>query len=293
MPIRKPRDSAGKRNLPPPYNQDLSGVLRHLNRRTALFRARLANDLVTASFLRADMGLLSQHLGPGGGCTCRHWHDCRSLLSFLSQRGVTEAVAHNPEDFTRRATTAMMRDRWESQQDFVADLVSFAMWDEIYRPGYRDLQADVARKLIHGPDFVQAVHQAAYRHTAEGAGLPPVRLSLALMAASEGDHDVTAAISRAYQSYLSSWRDLYQEVMSARRLRLRPGLTPGDLANALSAATDGVTLRAIGDPRAGMLDHAHRKSLMGLIALAIIYAFLEPEDDPDELTLEQAVAARY
>ena len=175
----------------------------------------------------------------------------------------------------------------------MADLVNFAMWGEIYRPGYRDFQADVAGKLIHGPDFVQAVHQAAYWHTAEGTRLSPVRLSLALMAASEGDHDVTDVISQAYQVYLSSWRGLYQEVTRARRLRLRPGLTPGDLANALSAANNGVTLRAIGDPRAGVLDHAHRKSLMGLIALAIIYAFLEPEDDTDGLTLEQAIAARY
>lgn len=293
MPILKPRDGAGKRSLPPPYDQDLSGVLRHLNRRRALFRARLANDLVTASYLRAGMGLLGQHLGPGGGCTCRHRHDCRSLLSFLSLRGVTEAMADNPAPFSRRGSQSLMRDRWASQQDFAADLVSFAMWVENYRPGYRDVQADAARQLIGGPDFVQAVHETAYRHTAEGTGLPPVRLSLALMAAGAADHDVTAAISRAYQDYLSSWQDLYQQVMNARRLRLRRGLTPGDLANALSVATDGTILRAIGDPQAGMLDHAHRKSLMGLIALAVIYAFLEPQDDTDGLTLEQAVAARY
>ena len=80
--------------------------------------------------------------------------------------------------------------------------------------------------------------------------------------------------------------------MSARRLRLRRGLSTVMPANALSVATDGTILRAIGDPQAGMLDHADRKSLMGLIALAVIYAFLEPQDDTDGLTLEQAVAAR-
>ncbi len=293
MPMLKPWDGAGKRSLPPPYNEDLSRVLRHLNRRRALFRARLANDLVTASYLRAGMGLLGQHLGPGGGCTCRHRHDSRSLLSFLSQRGVTEAMTENPAPFSRRGSVSLLRDRWASQQDFVADLVSFAVWVENYRPGYRDLQADAARKLIHGPDFVRAVHEIAYRHTAEGVRLPPVRLSLALMAVGGGDPDVTAAIARAYEEYLSSWRDVYQDVMGARRLRLRRGLTPGDLANALSAATDGITLRAIGDPQAGVVDHARHESLMGLISLAIIYAFVEPEDDADGLTLEQAVAERY
>lgn len=292
MPIHKPWDSAGKRSLPPPYDQDLSRVLRHLNRRAARSRARLANDLLTKSYLCAGMSMLDQHLGPGGGCTCRHRHDSSSLLSFLSQRGVTEAVGQNPDPFLRNGTVRAMRDRWEFQQDFVADLVSFAVWGENYRPGSREAQADVARELIQAPDFVQAVHETAYWHTAEGIGLPPVRLSLALMAACEADPDITAAISRAQQDYLGSWGELYQEVMNARRLRLRPGLTLDDLTNALSAATDGITLRAIADRQAGVLNRAHRKSLMGLIALATIYAFLEPEDDTDGLTLEQAVAGR-
>ena len=77
--------------------------------------------------------------------------------------------------------------------------------------------------------------------------------------------------------------------MRARRLRLRPGLTPRDLTNAISAATDGVILRAIGDPQSGALDHARRKSLTGLITLAIIYAFVEGEDSVGRDTLEQAV----
>lgn len=293
MPKLNMRWGAGKKALPPPYNKDLSKVLRHLNRRTKLGQARLANDVVTASYLHAGMCLLVRHLGPGGECTCPRQHDRRNLLSFLSQRGVTDAVAQNPDPFSQRGTTGMMRDRWASQQDFVADLVNFAMWVENYRPGYRGTRTEVAGKLMGRLDFVQAVHETAYQHTAEGSDLTPVRLSLALMATCEGDPDITAAISRAYGDYFRSWQGLYREVMSARHLRLRPGLTLSDLTNALSAATDGVILRTIGDPQADMLDHARRKSLMGLIALAIIYAFLEPEDDTDGLTLEQAVAGRY
>ncbi|HSZ42727.1 MAG TPA: hypothetical protein VK817_22430 [Trebonia sp.] len=84
----------------------------------------------------------------------------------------------------------------------------------------------MAGRLIHGPDFVQAVHEAAYRHTAEGTGLPPVRLSLALMAAGEGDPDVTMAISRAYEDYVGSWRGLYGQVMSAPAARRSPSWNP-------------------------------------------------------------------
>jgi hypothetical protein len=47
-----------KEQLPYPYNQDLSKVLRALSRRTPFARRRKANDPVTAA--------LAQH-GPGAG----------------------------------------------------------------------------------------------------------------------------------------------------------------------------------------------------------------------------------
>jgi hypothetical protein len=50
------------------------------------------------------MSLLEQHLGPGGRCQCRHTHDRSSLLIFLSQRGVVEAMAQNPRPSPGRAT---------------------------------------------------------------------------------------------------------------------------------------------------------------------------------------------
>jgi hypothetical protein len=81
--------------------------------------------------------------------------------------------------------------------------------------------------------------------------------------------------------------------MATRRVRLRPGLTISDLTSALSAATDGIVLHAIGDPGTGVLDHQHRKSLMGNITLAILYAYLEPEDQADGQTLDQAVTRRF
>jgi hypothetical protein len=276
----------GKRHLPAPYNEDLSRVLLYVRGRNTREQARKANSLDVASYLHAGMELLDQHLGPGGGCACRHWHDRSRLLSFLSQRCV-EDMAQDPSSFSQ---PRRLRNYWDLHQDFVADLVNFAMWAENYRPGYRDILADLAGKLAGGPDFVQAVQEATYSYAAEGTGQATIRLSLALMAACGEDPDIAAAISRGYRDYLGLWQGLYQEVMSARRLRLRPGLTPRDLTNAISAATDGVILRAAGDPQAGVLDRAHRRSLLGHITLAIIYAFLEPEDDADGLTLEQVVA---
>jgi hypothetical protein len=175
----------------------------------------------------------------------------------------------------------------------VADLVNFAVWLENYFPSYGNARAEIVAKLISAPDFAQAVHEIAYWHTAEAARLLPVRLSLALMAAGEDDPDITAAITRAYRSYLGMWERLYKELMATWQMRLRPGLSISDLTSALSAATDGIVLHTIGSLGTSVLDHQHRKSLMGYVTLAIIYAFFEPEDEADGQTLDQAVARRF
>jgi hypothetical protein len=287
----EPRGPRGKRDLPFPYDQDLSAVLRNLHRSMRWGRDRLANDRVTAALLAAGMRLLVRHTGPGGR---RRVDSERLLLGSLSQRRVAEEFARNPPPFVRHGNgVSMLRDRWTPHSAFVTDLLTFAVWRENYRPGFRERRAADAERLVRGPDFVKAVHDISYRHTAEGAELPSVRLSLALMTAAEGDDEVARIISAVYEDYLGSWKRLYADVMAERRLRLRPGLTLDDLANALSAATDGMILRAIGDPDATVLDPARGRSLMGTVALAVIHAFLEPDDDPTGLTLEQAVAARF
>ena len=287
---RAPKRRSAKRGLPFPYDRDLSGVLRHLNRRTRAFRARLANDPVTAAYLAAGMRLLGRHFGPGAD---RGAHGERPGLSFLSQRAVAGEVARNPLPFPRQGSVAALRDRWPAQSAFVADLINFAVWRENYSPEFRKQHAANARKLAHGPDFARAVHETAYQHTADGLAKPSVRLGLSLMTAAEGDEELTRAVSRMTEDYLGLWKDLYATVMRERGLRLRPGLSLDDLANALSAASDGMMLRAIGDPSAGVVDHEVRRTLVGTIALAVLYAFIEPDDAITGLTLEQAVAARF
>jgi hypothetical protein len=89
-----------KHQLPFPYNQDLSGVLTHLDRRTPFHRDRLANDPVTAAYLAAAMRLAGRYLGPDPDRTPTDPRDENSLerplLGFLSQRAVTAEVSQQP-----------------------------------------------------------------------------------------------------------------------------------------------------------------------------------------------------
>ncbi|MDI3385104.1 hypothetical protein QIS99_02560 [Streptomyces sp. B-S-A8] len=283
-----------KRELPYPYDQDLSGVLRHLNRRTRRGRSSLANHKVTAGFLAAGMRLLERHLGPGAGLPVTSE---RLLLGPLSQRGVAAAFRANRPPFPRDGRAeSMLRDRWDPHANFVVDLINFAVWKENYRPEFRAQRAGTLHRLVHGrsgTDFVRAVHDIGYRHAADGVESPSVRLGLTLMLAADGDEEVAQIVAGIYRDYLGSWKELYADVLRQRGLRLRPGLTLDDLADALSATNDGTTLRAVGDPGSGVVDHARGRSLMGTLALAVIHAFLEPDDDASGLTLEQAVAQRF
>lgn len=291
---REPRTHRRKRDLPFPYNQDLSEILPRLNRRTAWGRARLANHRVTASLLAAGMRLLDQHFGP---CAERPVTSKSLLLGPLSQRSVGEAFGRNPEPFDRHGDGAgLLRDRWTPYSNFIVDLINFAVWKENYRPEFRTRRAANTRRLVHGRDgrdFVRAVHDIAHRHTTEGMDMPSVRLGLALMTVADADEEIARITSGIYADYLGSWKELYAAVLRERGLRLRDGLTLDDLADALSAANDGVTLRALGDPASGVVDDAHHRSLTGTLTLAVIHAFLEPRDEASGLSLEQAVAARF
>ena len=141
-----------------------------------------------------SIGLLYQHLGPAG-CACPNPHDRAKLLSFLSYQRVAEAMTRNPRRFSHSDSVPMLRDRWARPKSFIADLVSFAMMEENYRPGYRSLLKDLAGKLASGPDLAQAVHEITYSYTTGGTRLPPARLSLALMATCGEDPDIADAIT--------------------------------------------------------------------------------------------------
>ena len=270
-----------KRDPPFPYDQDLSGILPRLNRRTVWGRARLANHRVTASLLAAGMRLLEQHFGPCAELA-GHQQEPASRPVVAALRG--RCARHNPEPFDRHGDGAgLLRDRWTPYSNFIVDLINFAMWQENYRPEFRTQRAANTRRLVHGRDgreFVRAVHDIAHRHTTDGMDMPSVRLGLALMTVADADEEIARIASGIYADYLGSWKELYAAVLRERGLRLRQGLTLDDLANALSAANDGVTLRALGDPASGVVDDARRRSLTGTVTLAVIHAFLEPETNP-------------
>jgi hypothetical protein len=284
-----------KQQLPYPYDQDLSKVLRGLKRRNPISRRRQANDPVTAAYLAAAVRLIQRHLGPGAIRRPADPDDAdsieRPLLSFLSQRAVAAEVNRNPPPFHRVGRVPTLRERWKRQSDFIADVLRFGLWAWHYPAPHQAEVADARDEVINGPDPVRGLHRLCYWDMTELLGTPMFRLGLIAAAEAEGDPVIGAAISGRHQENSPLWKSFYGEFLRSRELRLRPGITLDDCVVLLSAMADGLALRALADPGARIIDRARRRCLLGTAALVMIAGSLERADGGDSLPLEDTVRA--
>jgi hypothetical protein len=284
-----------KRQLPYPYNQDLSKVLRGLKRNPITRRRRQANDPVTAAYLYAAIQLIRRHLGPGAIRTPGDAGDPdsveRPLLGFLSQRAVATEVNHNPAPFHRAGSSSTLRKRWEPQSNFIADVLRFGLWPWHYPAAHLDEVADAKDEVLRGPDPVRGLHRLCYWDLTRMLDTPMFRLGLIAAAEAEGDPVIGEAVSGRYRENTPLWKQFYREFLQARGLRLRPGITLDDCADLLGAVADGLTMRALADPAAHVVDRTRQRCLLGTAALAVIAGCLERSDRDDSLSLEEAVRA--
>jgi hypothetical protein len=284
-----------KEQLPYPYNQDLSKVLRALNRRTPFARRRQANDPVTAAYLRAAVQLIQRHLGPGASREPADATDAysilRSLLSFLSQRAVAAEVGHNPHPFPRIGKVSTLRERWKRQSDFVADVLRFGLRAWHYPTAHQSEIADAKEEVIRGPDPVRGLHRLCYWDMTRLLATPMFRLELIAAAGAEGDPLISDAISGRHRENSALWKDFYEDFLRSRGLRIRSGITLDDFDILLVAIADGLALRALADPAAPIVDHTRRRCLLGTAALALIAGCLDNLGQGDGMALEQAARA--
>jgi hypothetical protein len=282
-----------KQQLPYPFNQDLSQVLQHLNRRTALGRAGLANDPVTAAYLAAAMRLVSKHIGPAPEITETGYHDeesiDRSVFGFLTQRAVAAEMANNPEPLPCSGNVSTMRSTWKSQSDFIADVLSFALWAAYDPESYLETRAHGAERLVSHADLADAVEDLAYRVSQAVEEMETFRLQLIAIASAERSELVRLVVAAKYRRAHVLWRQAYAEMLQARGLRLRAGITLDQLTSILTSVVEGSMLRAISDPAAEVLDHIEHRSLLGTAALAILNGCLEPVADADGRSVGEAL----
>jgi hypothetical protein len=292
---RRRRVKTLKQELPFPYNQDLSKVLRGLNRRTSFSRRRLANDPVTAAYLAAAVRLIQRHLGPGASRRTADPDDQdsieRPVLGFLSQRAVAAEVGHNPPPFHRVGRVSTMRERWRHQSDFVADVLRFGLSASHYYSGVRETEvADAIDQIVGGQDAVRGIHNLASLMMARLLSSPMFRLGLIAAAEAEDDPVISEAISERHGEARPLWRKSCEDFLRSRDLRIRPGISIDDCIVLLSALADGLAMRALADPSTDAPDHDGQRSLLGTGALALIAGCLQDDGRGESRPLEQAVS---
>lgn len=285
-----------KQQLPPPYNQDLVKVLRGLKRRrTLIARRRQANDPVTAAYLFAAMRLIERHLGPGAKRVPDDPDDPdsidRPLLGFLSQRAVAREVSRNPAPFPSMGRISTIRERWEHQSHFIADVLRFGLWASHYPAQHQHEVADAEDEMIRGSDPIDSVHRLCYWYTTRLLSTPAFRLELAAVAEAEGDPVIREAIYERHRENRPLWSTFYDQVLRSRGLRLRTGVTPEDCGIILSALADGLAMRSLGDPVAPVIDSERQRCLLGTAALMLIAGGVVSADDGNAVPLEDAARA--
>jgi hypothetical protein len=303
-------DGDSKSRLPYPFNEDLSPVLRRLNRRTERGRQQLANDPVTAAYLAAALRLVERHLGPRPTATTtpsgtpgtpgtpgtRANGDAaaaeRSLFGFLTQRAVAAEVAANPDPFPRRGSVSTLRTSWRTQSDFLADLLGFVLWTGYYPASYAGLLDSAAEQLAESEDFAEAVQEVAYNATDHLLAMVTFRIQLAASITADEDRAVRAVLAAKYERGQAIWGGIYTRMMTARGLQLREGITIGQMADILTAMVEGTALRAMAEgPDTRVLDPPNKRGLLSTAAMALIAGCMEPKGREDGLSLVQAVNA--
>jgi hypothetical protein len=270
-----------KSRLPYPYNHDLSGILRRLDRRTPFSRHRLANDPVTAAYIAAGMRLIQRHLGPDPQRVRNDPDDVNSLdrplWGFLSQRAVAAEVANNPEPFPRSGSTSTLRCSWHSHSDYIADLLSFGLW-HMHRSAYSEprIAADTEH-LVEGAGFVETVHRLS-RHVLDNFSGPTFRLSLVAAAAADGDEVIRDVLSEGHRGAIEPWRQVFAETLRSRGLRLRPGIDLEQFSGMMEALSMGYSLRRLSDPVAFGVSSEQDTSRLGTAVLALLVGCLESVD---------------
>lgn len=260
-------------------------IVTNVSGRSALTRKRLANGRETRAFLDAALDLTTELFTPALSerLLDADEEDARPVMSYLSRRKVLAKAKRNcGDDFP--LSENMMRHRWSSHADFLADFVSYALADKHW--SLQVALSQHAKDLLTAEDnFPQAVHRVAYEDLKLVLELPAFRFQLLAVATAQADSASAQALGRMYTNLSQVWMTLYTSVFDHYGLAFRPGVTMADFNILLQAMAEGLGLRLISGVDEPLLDHDKRTSLLGTAALSLFLALVDPGDG---LTLEQA-----
>ena len=254
----------------------------------------LANSPLTRAFLEAGRRLAENDLLgniPEAKRTFRP-------LSSLTREGVIDEAkvilrqARNDDHIARalygtvpdrggrrtRPSAGTLRDRWDVLPLFLGDLVRYVL-RERYSLTDGMLDAATRAELCETPDFSVAVDKVAYDDMrVVYADETSARFQHLITALADFHEEIRTALGGVYEHSFSYWRGVYAEILEARGVSLRPGITLDELTMMLTGMAQGLSLRHIGATIGTVVDHHHRHSLLGKATQILIAGAIDPGD---------------
>lgn len=271
-------------------DEDLSDVAINVRGRRRADEAgrRLANSSLTRAYLDAGMQLLEREFFEERAAE----EGLRRPLSTLTRDGVLAETAKRNHELSTPAGAGSFRDRWEHFPDFLGDLVRYAMRTRTRR-SREEFSGDLVRRLSDpGHDMSSLLHEVAYQQTLVAVDSTALRLQLLGTAMAEPTDAVRDVLADIYVSATVRWQTACREILDARALQLRPGVSLEDLTVILIALTEGLLLRSIGERDRSVLDNRRRRSLLGIAAVALAAGCIDTGDGMDIGDLVDSIAAR-
>jgi predicted nucleic acid-binding protein len=203
-------------------------------------------------------------------------------LATLTRETVIAEVANGPAELPRHGTVGSFRDRWNYFPEYVADLARYTL--RVYHMKDDQLLAADAAVALSDGDFTGAIHEIAFRRMIVAMNAATSRFRYSAVAIAAQDPRLHDAMASVYAGVTDIWERTIEELLSARGLSLRPGVSTRDLATMLTAINEGLTARITSDPDSAVLDHERRRGLLGVAALGL---FVGCVDTGDHATLEE------
>lgn len=252
----------------------------------------LANSPLTRAFLEGGRRLAEIELMGGG----EQKHTFRPLGTLTKKRVIDEAkaifrAARDDEQVARalygtvpekeRPTTkpsaGTLRDRWDILPYYLGDLVRYVLRE---RYSLTDGMLDErARAELRGTAaFSAVVDKVAYEDMKiVYADDTSARFQYLMTGLADFHEEVRDALDGVYEHSFVYWRDVYAEILEARGVSLRPGISLDELTMMLTGMAQGLSLRHIVTTRRDeVVDHRERRSVLGKASQLLIAGAIDP-----------------
>lgn len=194
------------------------------------------------------------------------------------------ALFGTPPDWKKaktRPSVHNMKYAWPTLALYLGDLTRYAL-RERYSLTSGMLDEKTRAELRETAAFSVAVDKVAYQDmNVVYADETSARFQYLVTGLADFHEQIRVALSGVYKHSFGYWRDVYAEILNARGVSLRPGISLDELTVMLTGLAQGLSLRHIGaasDKMIKVIDHQNRRSVLGKASQILIAGAIDPGD---------------